>query len=119
MFPPSIPSTRAVARAAVLLIGAGLLVGCAESAAAQAKAIADACATSTNMPKAVCTCLGERAKADLSKDERAFVLATLRKETEDIAELRDKLGFEGAMKAGMFMTSAATCASEAAGGSTE
>lgn len=120
MLPGSAQPTRSLARlAATVLIGTGVLNGCTESAAAQAKAIADACASSTNMPQAVCACLGERAKADLTADERAFVLATLREEDENIEELRGKLGFEGAMKAGMFMTNAATCAREAASGTTE
>lgn len=115
MSPSCIPRARSLAIGAGTILGLGFLVSCAESAAAQAKAISEACGASTNLPSAICECLGERARTDLSKDERAFVLATLRKDAGDVAELRGKLGLEGAMKAGMFMTNAAACAREGAG----
>jgi len=109
---------RGVAQAATgvtLVASLVLLASCGGGASADAKAIADACSASTNLPPETCECLGDRAVKELTDDERAFVLATLGEETEDVERLRGKLGLEGAMKAGMFMTNAATCAREAAG----
>lgn len=110
MSPSQFRRAGQLAAGAIGLVALTLAASCADSASAQAKAITDACAESTNMPRAICECLGERAKSDLNDNERAFVLATLREDDGETARLRGKLGLEGAMKAGMFMTNAATCA---------
>jgi hypothetical protein len=54
--------------------------------------------------------MAKKAQTDLNEDERQFVLAALKKDDATTARLREKLGFEGAMRAGMFMTNVSACA---------
>jgi hypothetical protein len=71
-----------------------------------------ACTTSSNMGRAICSCMAEKAQNELNADERAFVLAVLQEDDAAAERVRGKLGFEGGMRAGMFMTKAGACARE-------
>ena len=74
---------------------------------------ADACEASTNMPREVCECAGEKALAELEPDAVTFLVAMMNEETDRAEELREKLGVTEAVQAGMFMASGpARCAAE-------
>ncbi len=72
--------------------------------------VAAACKASTNMGAAVCDCLARKAKAELSADEQAFVVAALKEDDEAATRLCGELTLQSAMKAGLFMTKAGSCA---------
>jgi hypothetical protein len=88
-----------------------LLAGCGASGGFQQEFV-DACTSSSNLDRPVCRCMAEKAEADLSDDERAFLLAVLRKDEARVGELQNRLGVAGAMRAGTFMTEIASCAVE-------
>jgi len=76
---------------------------------------AEACGEALNVPEEICECIGEKAEADLTPIERKFAYASITGDMETTEDLRDELGVEGSMNAGMFMVSApAACASETA-----
>ncbi len=104
--------------AAIALLGALAISACGD-AAPGAKEIADACVEATNMSRAICDCMGQKAVSDLGPKERSFVVAALREDEETTTRLRGELSLEGAMKAGMFMTKASSCALESGGSPTE
>lgn len=86
-----------------------VFAGCGSSGGFQQEFV-DACTSSSNLDRSICQCMAEKAEADLGDDERAFVLAVLQDDEARAAELRGRLGMEGAVKAGMFMTNVASCA---------
>lgn len=76
---------------------------------------AEACGEALNVPEEICECIGEKAETELTPIERKFAYASVTGDLEATEELRDELGVEGSMNAGMFMVSApAACASETA-----
>lgn len=76
-----------------------------------------ACGKSTNLEPNICQCTGEKAKADLSADGYAFLVASLNEDTAKTEELRGKLPLPELMKASMFMTKGpAACAKKLGGG---
>lgn len=89
-----------------------LSLACRQGSSAYAEDFTNACLTSSNMPEPVCRCMADKALSELSGDERAFVLAVLKDDDAGAEAVRGKLGLEGAMKAGMFMTRAGQCAAE-------
>lgn len=97
--------TRTVVLGSLLLAGA-----CGRGGSAFADDFTNACLTSSNMPESTCRCMADKALAELSSDERTFVLAVLKDDDAGANAVRGKLGLEGAMKAGMFMTRAGQCA---------
>ncbi|MEZ4587607.1 MAG: hypothetical protein R2909_14525 [Gemmatimonadales bacterium] len=92
-----------------------LLNACGGGAAAQAEQLSAACRRSTNIDQAVCDCMGDKATRELNEDERAFVIAALSGDQAEADRARGKLGVEGAMKAGMFMTNVGSCANGGSG----
>ncbi|MGE0441965.1 MAG: hypothetical protein AB7L66_09750 [Gemmatimonadales bacterium] len=97
-----------------LLMAGLLLAGCPKGGGAFHDEFVSACRSSSNLEPAICDCLARKAETDLKEDERSFLLAVLTKNDARAAELRPKLGLEGAAKTGMFLTKAATCAAETA-----
>ncbi len=94
-----------------LLVAMGVLAGCGGGAGGGfEQQFTAACAASSNLAPAVCTCMSRKAETDLKPDERAFVLAALEQDTRRAEQLRSKLGLEGMMKAGTFMTKVTECA---------
>jgi hypothetical protein len=89
-----------------------VLLGCSGAGAAGGfeQQFTAACGASSNLEPAVCACMARKAESDLKPDERAFVLAVLEKNTQQADALRGKLGLEGMMKAGTFMTKVSDCA---------
>ena len=88
-----------------------VLAGCGAAGGFQQEFV-DACTSSSNLDRTVCRCMAEKAQADLSDDEREFLLAVLRKDEARAGELQSRLGVAGAMRAGTFMTDVASCAVE-------
>ncbi len=81
---------------------------------AQVEELAAACASTSNMGTEICNCVAAKAKAELSDDAFAMLLAMVNDEEDVVADLRERLTVEDAMEAGMFMTNApASCAAEA------
>ena len=89
-----------------------VLAGCGASSSGFQQEFVDACTSTSNLDRPVCQCMAEKAEADLSDDERAFLLAVLRQDEARIGELRNRLGLQGAVRAGTFMTDVASCAVE-------
>jgi hypothetical protein len=90
--------------------------GAADAGDAASRRLVELCQTTTNMPAAVCDCVGQKAATDLSPEARAFLVASMDKREEEAATLRGKLSLEETMKAGMFFATApASCASASVG----
>ena len=87
-----------------------IVMGCRGAGDDFRREFTEACTTSGDLTEPVCSCLADKAETDLSDDEQQFLLAALRKDDARTDELRVKLGLEGAMRAGMFMTNVASCA---------
>jgi hypothetical protein len=85
------------------------LAGCGAGGGFQQEFV-DACTASSNLGEPVCRCMAGKAEADLSSDERELLLAVLREDDARAAELRSRVGMEGAVRAGLFMTHVAGCA---------
>lgn len=81
---------------------AAAIAGC-NKAGADAGRFTQLCGSTTNMSPEVCRCLGDKAEAELSRQAREFLVATLEKQDDRVTELRGKLSVEETMKAGMFM----------------
>jgi len=68
-----------------------------------------ACQSGTNMPQAVCECIGEESE-DLTPEQRAFYVATLSNDEAETARLRGELEFsELAEVTTFFRTAPAGC----------
>lgn len=73
--------------------------------------IGAACMTASNIPDAVCTCVGARAAEELTADEQAFVLASLTEDLETADALRATMPADSLTRASVFLINApATCA---------
>ncbi len=76
-------------------------------------ALIAACVEQTNMGEAVCTCVARKASEELSEEEHAFLLASVREDDEETERLRGELSVQEAMRAGMFLVNAPReCAGE-------
>jgi len=72
-----------------------------------------ACLSASNMSESMCTCLAEKADADLSENSQQFLIATLNEDQDRVVELRTQMSFEEMSSAGMFMIGGSTeCARE-------
>lgn len=75
-----------------------------------------ACLASSNLQRPICECAGRKAKAELTDDGFAFLVATLNQDKGRVDDLRGKLTASDAVSAGTFMTRGpAECAAEQAG----
>ena len=66
-------------------------------------AIEEQCLNSMEKNDDFCGCLVDLAEDDLTEKQIAFVAAGFEKNKSRIKELNGELGFEGALKAGVFM----------------
>jgi hypothetical protein len=88
-----------------------VLAGCGGAAGGNfEQEFAAACGASSNLPPAVCECMAKKAREGLNEEERSFVLAALQKDSATTDRLRTRLGLEGMMRAGTFMTRVSECA---------
>jgi len=72
-----------------------------------------ACLTASNMPEAMCTCMSEKATANLTENGRDFLIATLNEDTDRVIALRGQMSLTEMSQSGMFMVNASTeCAAE-------
>lgn len=72
-----------------------------------------ACLRASNQTESMCTCLSEKAEADLTENSREFLIATLNDESEEVMEMRSRMSMEEMSTAGMFLVTASTqCARE-------
>ena len=70
-----------------------------------------ACATGSNMPQALCACIGERSANELSAEQRAFTVAALHGNDAETARLRAIMEPMALVEAATFIrTSPSTCA---------
>ena len=73
--------------------------------------IGAACRAATTIAPDICSCMGELAIADLTPDEQAFVLASIREDAGAAQTLRDTLAPDSLTRASVFLINApATCA---------
>lgn len=63
------------------------------------------CLKATNMGEKFCTCLAEKAKAELSVDGLSLYIATMAKDKAKISELRGRMPMPDMVKAGTSMAS--------------
>lgn len=96
-------------RSSVMVLTLLVVPACSSSGSFHEEFV-QACTDSGNLEQPVCDCMADKAESDLSEDERQFVLAALQEDEDKTTELRDKLGMQGAMRAGLFMTNVASCA---------
>jgi saccharopine dehydrogenase-like NADP-dependent oxidoreductase len=69
-----------------------------------------ACATASNMPQALCACIGERSAHALSAEQRAFTVAALNGDDAETARLRATMDPMALVEAATFIrTSPSTC----------
>lgn len=61
-----------------------------------------------NMPAEVAECIAELADDELSDDARAFLVASMQSDDDEVTELRGELSITELAAAGTFMVSAAT-----------
>ena len=101
-------------RPLALLVGAW--VACAPGLVfADAEDFVQACLSSSNLAQPICECCAKKAQAELSTDGFQFLVASLQDNEQKTTQLRSKLPFTEALKAGMFMVNApARCAAEQA-----
>jgi len=72
-----------------------------------------ACLSASNQSESMCTCMAEKADADLSEISQEFLIATLNENQDRVVELRSEMNFEEMSTAGMFLVTASTdCARE-------
>ncbi|WP_417602006.1 hypothetical protein [Pararhodobacter oceanensis] len=95
---------------AVLGLGAAALADQGGDAAAeaqvQAQAVATACGTGSNMPAALCTCIGTQASAELNAEQQAFVIAAFAGDDAEAQRLRGVVPPLELAAAAMFMVNA-------------
>ena len=90
-----------------------LPTACSDRATPSDDEFMQACLSTSNMGEALCECIAGKARAVLSDDGFAFLVASLDDDQKAADELRSKMPMDEIMQAGMFMTSApADCASE-------
>ena len=101
------------------ILGAACAIALAASTAPAAAAertdaeFVAACTASSNLPEGVCDCSAAKARAELSTDGFALVVATLEGDDQAAAALRSRMPMDQLMKAGTFMTRGpAQCAKE-------
>ena len=97
--------------AAAALMCAALVGGCTseterESAAYADEEFVEACLSVGNLEREICECTAEKAKAELTPNARAFVIASLTNDREEVQRLRDELDMQEALAAGKFMAKA-------------
>ncbi len=95
----------------ILIIAA--LIGCSAEGGADdlAARLASACEKSSNLGTAMCRCVGDQAKADLSPDGLQLLVAMLEKDDAAIESVRRTASLQDAAAAATFMTRApAACA---------
>ena len=74
--------------------------------AGDALTVSEACSRSSNIPPAICICLGETAEAELSEIQRAFVIAVLNENEAETLRLRGVIPPVEMVAAAMFMVNA-------------
>lgn len=75
----------------------------------------EACLAALNWERDLCACVSRKAKAELSTDGYAFQIASLREDNAETVRLRERMPFEEATQAGLFMANAPReCAEEGA-----
>ncbi|TFH25363.1 MAG: hypothetical protein E4H03_01010 [Myxococcales bacterium] len=105
-------------RAALALMCAALAGGCTseteqENATYADEEFVEACLSVGNLEREICECTAEKAKDELTPNARAFVIASLTNDREEIQRLRDELDMQDALTAGKFMAKApGDCAEE-------
>lgn len=62
------------------------------------------CLQSSNLSRAMCTCLAASAEEQLSDDERAFLIASLNQDAETATQMRLRLDVMEAANVGVFMS---------------
>jgi hypothetical protein len=81
------------------------------SSSADAERLAEICRTTTNMGNAICECVGERARTELTSRSLAFLVASMDKREEAAEMLKKELTLQEVTSAGMFFATApAACA---------
>jgi hypothetical protein len=99
--------------AAIIVVCLLAWIPCAGAAERTEADFVKACTASSNLSAAICACSAAKAKAELTADGFALLLATLEGDDKTAAELRSRLPLEQVMKAGTFMTRGpAQCARE-------
>ena len=98
----------------VLSLVVAVVCGACGGGGGTAAAFVTAC-TESGLGQAVCECAGRKAQEQLTPDGFAFLVATLQKDEEQTAVLRQKLSVPELAGAGMFMVSGpAQCATQLA-----
>ena len=94
-------------------IGVTALMATAGPAVGQsAQEIADQCIQASNMPPEICTCLGDRAAAELSDAQRQWLILSMAEESDAAMALASAMSLEEATTAAMFtVNTTASCAS--------
>ena len=88
-----------------------VLFGAATAAAATAEDVAQACSAGSNLPEAVCACVGEMAADELSDTQRQWYVLAMGGETDAAAALAAQMSPGDTIDAATFLrTSPADCA---------
>jgi hypothetical protein len=75
--------------------------------------ITKVCTTTSNLPPAVCACVGDEATRQLSASAQRLFVALLEKDEQALQAARQNISVEDATAAGTFMVRAsATCAAQ-------
>ena len=69
-----------------------------------------ACNDSGEGSEEFCECMGEKADETLTDEQKEYVLAGVRGDEEQAAELQEEMGMENAEEVGAFMAGAFECA---------
>ena len=72
----------------------------------QAEEFNTLCKSTLKVPDALCDCMSETAKNSLNEQEQEFLVATLSKDAQKIAALRQSMDHESLTKAGLLMANA-------------
>ena len=101
-----------IRRLAQAALGVGMAAAFTASAAAQTAAdVAAACSGGSNLPEAICACIGDRAAAELTETQRQWYIAALGdQDTAAEAALAAMSGTEAIDVATFLRTSPADCA---------
>ena len=98
--------SRAARVAAGVLAAVAVAACTGESGKAVDQEFVEACLLTGGYEREVCECTAEKAKTELAPKSRAFVVATLTNDEEQLRSLRDQLTMEEALEAGKFMAQA-------------
>lgn len=85
-----------------------VLAGCGGSGGFHGEFV-EACNESGEGSEEFCECMADAADENLNDDQKEYVLAGMRGDEAQAAQLQEEMGMEGAEEVGAFMASAFAC----------